>query len=55
LSERAIFVEAAIATEEQPLRDVSLAIISCTFKKETYITNTVKTVLEDNLLGRKSW
>jgi len=55
LSDRGVFVEGAIATEEQPLRNVSLAIISCTFKKEIYIKNTVKTILQDSLLANKPW
>ncbi|MDV2996806.1 MAG: Galactofuranosyltransferase GlfT2 [Chroococcidiopsis sp. SAG 2025] len=55
LSDRGIFVEGAIVTEEQPLRNISLAIISCTFKKEAYIKNTVKTILQDSLLANKSW
>jgi galactofuranosylgalactofuranosylrhamnosyl-N-acetylglucosaminyl-diphospho-decaprenol beta-1,5/1,6-galactofuranosyltransferase len=55
LSDRGIFVEGAIVTEEQPVRNISLAIISCTFKKEAYIKNTVKTIFQDPLLANKSW
>ena len=54
LSDRGCFQESWIATEDPPNRVVNLGIISCTYKKETYITNTVNTILNDPLLRDKS-
>jgi galactofuranosylgalactofuranosylrhamnosyl-N-acetylglucosaminyl-diphospho-decaprenol beta-1,5/1,6-galactofuranosyltransferase len=39
-----------MATDENKTREVSLAIITCTFKKEAYIKNTLNTILQDKLL-----
>ncbi|NMG05962.1 glycosyltransferase [Brasilonema sp. UFV-L1] len=50
LSERGCFTEGVVATEQPKIREVSLAIITCTFKKEVYIKNTVKTILQDDFL-----
>lgn len=55
LSEKGIFQEGVIATEQPPTQEVSLAIITCTFKKEAYIKKTVDTILQDSLLQSKPW
>lgn len=53
LSNLGVFEEGLLASEQQPSCEISLAIISCTFKKEAYIKNTVKTILQDKLLQTK--
>ncbi|HCF30625.1 MAG TPA: glycosyl transferase family 2 [Cyanobacteria bacterium UBA11049] len=55
LSENGVFQEGLITTEQQPTQEVSLAIITCTYKKEAYIKNTVKTIVQDQLLQTKQW
>lgn len=55
LSDRGAFKEGAIVTEQNPIKEVSLAIISCTYKKEEYIKKTVDTIVRDPLLQTKSW
>jgi galactofuranosylgalactofuranosylrhamnosyl-N-acetylglucosaminyl-diphospho-decaprenol beta-1,5/1,6-galactofuranosyltransferase len=55
LSETGKFRESLIATEPEANREVSLAIISCTFKKEIYIKKTVNTILQDELLANKNF
>lgn len=55
LSDRGVFKEGVIVTEQNPIREVSLAIISCTYKKEEYIKKTVDTIVRDPLLQTKSW
>jgi galactofuranosylgalactofuranosylrhamnosyl-N-acetylglucosaminyl-diphospho-decaprenol beta-1,5/1,6-galactofuranosyltransferase len=53
--ERGLFQEGWLATEQNKNREVSLGIITCTFKKETYIRNTVNTLLQDKLLQNKNF
>jgi len=53
LSEQGIFKSGLIATEQDKNQQVSLGIISCTFKKEVYIKATVNTILQDELLQKK--
>ncbi|MGL5875983.1 MAG: glycosyltransferase [Xenococcaceae cyanobacterium] len=53
LSDRGLFEQGSIVTEQMPDREVSLAIISCTYKKEIYIKKTVDTILQDTLLKTK--
>ncbi|MBW4596872.1 MAG: glycosyltransferase [Brasilonema angustatum HA4187-MV1] len=53
LSERGSFAEGCIATAQNPVREVSLGIISCTFKKEAYIKKTVDAILKDDFLQDK--
>ncbi len=53
LSEQGLFKEGAIATEQIPTQEVTLGIISCTFKKENYIKKTVTALLQDRLLKDK--
>lgn len=56
LSEKGIFKQGIIATDEQEqTQEISLAIITCTFKKEAYIKQTVKRILQDELLAVKKW
>jgi galactofuranosylgalactofuranosylrhamnosyl-N-acetylglucosaminyl-diphospho-decaprenol beta-1,5/1,6-galactofuranosyltransferase len=53
LSNEGRFWESAIATDQPPQENVSLGIISCTYKKENYIKNTVNTLLQDRFLQNK--
>jgi galactofuranosylgalactofuranosylrhamnosyl-N-acetylglucosaminyl-diphospho-decaprenol beta-1,5/1,6-galactofuranosyltransferase len=55
LSEQGLFKQGLIATEQPKNREVSLGIITCTFKKEAYIKPTVKTILQDDLLQSKEF
>ena len=55
VSDRGVFKEGLIVTEQNPTREISLAIISCTYKKEEYIKKTVNTIVQDRLLPTKSW
>ncbi|HCF30626.1 MAG TPA: glycosyl transferase family 2, partial [Cyanobacteria bacterium UBA11049] len=55
LSDRGVFKEGLIVTEQNPSKEISLAIISCTYKKEEYIKKTVDTIVRDPLLQTKSW
>lgn len=54
-SEYGLFKEGWIATDEIKIREVSLAIITCTFKKDDYIKKTVNTILKDSLLQSKDF
>ncbi|MDF5717180.1 MAG: glycosyltransferase, partial [Rhizonema sp. NSF051] len=53
LSELGLFTEGLIVTEQPKIREVSLGIITCTFKKEVYVKNTVSAILKDDLLQDK--
>jgi galactofuranosylgalactofuranosylrhamnosyl-N-acetylglucosaminyl-diphospho-decaprenol beta-1,5/1,6-galactofuranosyltransferase len=55
LSQKGTFKEGLIATSQQPTQEVRLAIITCTYKKEDYIKDTVNTIVQDRLLQTKSW
>jgi len=55
LSAGGVFKSGLIATEQNKNREVSLGIISCTFKKEVYIKTTVATILEDEELRNKEF
>ncbi|MGI8502903.1 MAG: glycosyltransferase family 2 protein [Hassallia sp.] len=55
LSDRGLFTEGFIATEQPKVREVSLGIISCTFKKEVYIKKTVETILKDDFLQKEKF
>lgn len=55
LSDGGAFKEGLIVGEQQPTQEVSLAIISCTYKKEAYIKKTVNAIAQDQLLQTKSW
>jgi len=54
LSDRGRFQESLLVTSQTPEREVSLAIVACTFKKEAFIKRTVKAILQDRLLQAKS-
>lgn len=54
LSDRGKFQESLFATAQPPEREVSLAVVACTFKKEAFIKRTVKAILQDKLLQNKS-
>lgn len=55
LSEHGVFKEGLIVTDQTKVREVSVGIITCTFKKEAYVKNTVKTILQDNLLKERKF
>ncbi|RUT04798.1 galactofuranosyltransferase [Dulcicalothrix desertica PCC 7102] len=55
LSEDGLFVEGSLVTQQEKVRDVNLAIITCTFKKEAYVTKTVNAITLDNLLQNKKF
>ena len=55
LSEHGLFKEGLIATEQNKSRKVSLGIITCTFKKEAYIRNTINNILQDKFLQDKEF
>ncbi|MFL9451979.1 MULTISPECIES: glycosyltransferase [Nostocales] len=55
LSERGLFAEGLVVTEQEKFRDVSLAIITCTFKKEVYVKKTVNTILQNSFLKDKKF
>ncbi len=55
LSEQGLFTEGLVVTAQEKLRDVSLGIIICTYKKEAYVKQTVNTILKDNFLQDKKF
>lgn len=55
LSEHGLFTEGLIVTDQPKIKEVSLGIVICTFKKETYVKNTVNTILKDSLLQGKNF
>jgi galactofuranosylgalactofuranosylrhamnosyl-N-acetylglucosaminyl-diphospho-decaprenol beta-1,5/1,6-galactofuranosyltransferase len=55
LSEQGLFAEGFVVTEREKSRDVSLAIITCTFKKEVYVKKTVETIVQDSFLQNKKF
>ena len=54
LSEQGLFKDGIIATEQAKDREISLGIVTCTFKKEAYVKNTVNAILQDDLLQNKA-
>ena len=50
LSKFGVFTGGLVVTDQVKNREVSLGIVTCTFKKEVYIKNTVNNILKDNLL-----
>lgn len=55
LSDRGLLAGGFIATDQSKIREVSLGIVTCTFKKELYVKNTVNTILKDDLLQDKKF
>ena len=55
LSEQGLFTEGLVVTEQEKRRDVSLGIITCTFKKEAYVKKTVNAILQDSFLSNKKF
>lgn len=55
LSDRGSFTGGFIATEQPKITEVSLAIITCTFKKEVYVKNTISAILKDDFLQDKKF
>ncbi len=55
LSEQGLFTEGLVVTEQEQLREVSLGIITCTFKKEVYVKKTVNAILQDSFLQDKKF
>ncbi|MGL5927059.1 glycosyltransferase [Chroococcidiopsis sp.] len=54
LSQIGKFRESFLATSQLPEREVSLAVVACTFQKEAFIKRTIKAILQDKLLQSKS-
>lgn len=54
-SEQGAFKEGWIATDENKTREVSLAVTICTYKKETFIKNTLAAIFQDKLLETKNF
>ncbi len=54
LSTQGLFKEGLIATEQNKSREVTLGIITCTFKKEAYIKATLDTISQDSFLQSKA-
>ena len=54
LSAEGLFKEGLIATEQKQSREVSLGIITCTFKKEAYIKATLDAISQDSFLQKKA-
>ena len=54
LSVQGLFKEGLISTEQDKSREVSLGVVTCTFKKETYIKATLDTRSQDSLLQSKA-
>jgi galactofuranosylgalactofuranosylrhamnosyl-N-acetylglucosaminyl-diphospho-decaprenol beta-1,5/1,6-galactofuranosyltransferase len=52
-SSDAAFKKGWIATDQAPLRQVNLAVVSCTFKKEPYIVKTIENLSRDAGLATK--
>jgi galactofuranosylgalactofuranosylrhamnosyl-N-acetylglucosaminyl-diphospho-decaprenol beta-1,5/1,6-galactofuranosyltransferase len=55
ISKQGLFTEGLVVTKQEKYRDVSLAIITCTFKKEVYVKKTVNTILQDSFLQDKKF
>ncbi|OUL31384.1 glycosyltransferase [Nostoc sp. 106C] len=55
LSDSGLFLDGYIVTEQPKIREVNLGIITCTFKKEVYVKNTVSKILQDNFLSDKKF
>lgn len=54
LSETGILFGGFISTDQQPDRQISLGIITCTFQKEDYLRKTISAILEDEILKTKN-
>ncbi len=50
LSNQGLFTKGFLATEQPKIQEVYLGIITCTFRKESYIRKTVSTILNDQFL-----
>ncbi|MBF2064483.1 MAG: glycosyltransferase [Calothrix sp. C42_A2020_038] len=55
LSDEGKFIEGLLVTQIPKQRDVLLAIITCTFKKEDYVKKTVNSITQDNLLEKHNF
>ncbi len=55
LSNQGLFTKGFIATEQHKIQEVSLGIITCTFRKEYYIKKTVRTILKDEFLQNNNF
>lgn len=55
LGEQGVFEGGWIVTDEQKSKEVSLAIVICTFKKEDYIANTLDAIFQDEFLRDKNF
>jgi galactofuranosylgalactofuranosylrhamnosyl-N-acetylglucosaminyl-diphospho-decaprenol beta-1,5/1,6-galactofuranosyltransferase len=55
LSDRGIFQEGLIVTDQEKAKEVSLGIVICTFKKEEYVKNTLAAIFQDEQLQSKDF
>lgn len=55
LSDKGTFAEGFVFTQQEKQRDVSLAIITCTFKKEAYVKKTIDLVSKDSILQNENF
>jgi galactofuranosylgalactofuranosylrhamnosyl-N-acetylglucosaminyl-diphospho-decaprenol beta-1,5/1,6-galactofuranosyltransferase len=55
LSEQGSFVGGSLTTDQPKNREISLGIVTCTFRKEVYVKKTVSAISRDELLQNKSF
>jgi galactofuranosylgalactofuranosylrhamnosyl-N-acetylglucosaminyl-diphospho-decaprenol beta-1,5/1,6-galactofuranosyltransferase len=55
ISYQGLFLEGYLVTEQAAIQEVNLGIITCTFKKEAYVKNTVNKILTDKFLLDKKF
>jgi len=55
LSEQGLFTEGLVVTKQEKHQDMSLGIITCTYKKEAYVKKTVNAILQDSFLQDKQF
>ncbi|BAY34811.1 family 2 glycosyl transferase [Nostoc carneum NIES-2107] len=53
LSDIGLFNQGFIATDQPKSQEVTLGLITCTFRKEAYVKDTANTILKDDLLQKE--
>jgi galactofuranosylgalactofuranosylrhamnosyl-N-acetylglucosaminyl-diphospho-decaprenol beta-1,5/1,6-galactofuranosyltransferase len=53
LSELGFIAGGTLETDQMPLRETRLAVITCTYKKENYVRKTVRSIVENELLSNE--
>jgi galactofuranosylgalactofuranosylrhamnosyl-N-acetylglucosaminyl-diphospho-decaprenol beta-1,5/1,6-galactofuranosyltransferase len=53
LTDQGRFLAGSVLTREKPRRDVNLAVVTCTFKREKYIRRTLEVISNDPWLREK--